>query len=916
MRHQRESSRSRLRRDGGPLTVGAIRMRISIASRIVSMRRLLECSAVVASFALLAACGYSTRVSSSSQLPSLSDDNVVAMSPSSTVSVAIGSSMAVSVTFITDDGATATNLSVTGLGALPAGWSGPASFTCATVSSGSGCTLNLTYQPTAVDSGSVSLAYGYTNNAGTSKTGSVMISYSTSNNDNIVATASPVGQIAVITGGSSTVGITFTTDDGQEATNLSITAGLNPLPAGWSGPSSFTCASVSTGNGCVLNLTYAPSTVASSMLTVSYAYSSNSGAAKTGTINIPYVATSQNHVIATTTPAGQIVAMLTHTQTVKVDFTTDDSNPASAFMVSSANLAALPSGWTGPATFTCASVATGNGCELTLTYAPTQIAGGTVTLNFSYLNNSGVAETGSLNIAYAATTDNTVIGTPSPSGTINAVVGQGSQGVTVTFNSNDGNPASNLAIASGLGTLPAGWSGPAAFSCASVNTGNACQLSLTFNPTTAESGTLQLNYSYNANSGAAKTGSVLISYAATTHNNLVVTQAPSGSISAMVNSGSVPVTLTFTTDDGNPATAITITSGLGALPSGWSAPATFSCATASTGTGCQLALTYAPTVNGSGSVVLGYSYTDDSGTAKTGTVSIAYASISGFLYVTDTLSHVVRCAVSGADGSLSACSNVAGGFSAPTGIAFAGNFAYVTPGVASSDVDVCPVNADGSFGTCSRAQSFGTPNALAVSGGHLYVADANGPGNIYSCAINSADGSLSACITNPVGNVNTLDGIAVTATTAFAVDVNGGNLSTCAVSPADGHLSACTQATLNGTTPAGGNTPNSSPRSVSVYGGNVYAGTKAGILILPIAANGTVTANYPCSLTVGTSCTDDTASVQTPVVGSTFNNGYAYVSGYGGGGGVGICTLEASGILDNCITSSSLNGYYGGMAVH
>jgi len=94
-----------------------------------------------------------------------------------------------------------------------------------------------------------------------------------------------------------------------------------------------------------------------------------------------------------------------------------------------------------------------------------------------------------------------------------------------------------------------------------------------FKPPAAASGTLQLMYSYNANSGTAKTGSVSIPYVATTHNNLVVTQNPSGSISAVVNSGSVPVTLTFTTDDGNPATAITIT-GLGTLPAGWSGPAT------------------------------------------------------------------------------------------------------------------------------------------------------------------------------------------------------------------------------------------------------------------------------------------------------------------------------------------------------
>jgi hypothetical protein len=139
---------------------------------------------------------------------------------------------------------------------------------------------------------------------------------------------------------------------------------------------------------------------------------------------------------------------------------------------------------------------------------------------------------------------------------------------------------------------------------------------------------------------------------------------------------------------------------------------------------------------------------------------------------------------------------------------------------------------------------------------------------------------------------------------------------------ADGSLSACianyigTVDTLNGTAPAGGNTPNSSPRSASVYGGNLYTGTNAGTLILPIAGNGTVTVNYPCSLTVGTSCTDDTAAVQTPANSFAFNNGHAYVSGYGSGGGIGICTLEASGIFDNCVTSSSLAGYYGGMAVH
>ena len=44
----------------------------------------------------------------------------------------------------------------------------------------------------------------------------------------------------------------------------------------------------------------------------------------------------------------------------------------------------------------------------------------------------------------------------------------------------------------------------------------------------------------------------------------------------------------------------------------------------SAGTTCQLPLSYAPTAIGSGTLTFGYSYTNDAGFAKTGTVSIAY----------------------------------------------------------------------------------------------------------------------------------------------------------------------------------------------------------------------------------------------------------------------------------------------------
>jgi hypothetical protein len=89
----------------------------------------------------------------------------------------------------------------------------------------------------------------------------------------------------------------------------------------------------------------------------------------------------------------------------------------------------------------------------------------------------------------------------------------------------------------------------------------------------------------------------------------------------------LPVTVTFVTSDGNPASALSVTSGLSTLPAGWTATSATSCNTVSSGTPCQVSLLYQPTAAGaSGSIVLGFSYRDDSGTAKTGTVTIDYTS--------------------------------------------------------------------------------------------------------------------------------------------------------------------------------------------------------------------------------------------------------------------------------------------------
>jgi hypothetical protein len=84
-----------------------------------------------------------------------------------------------------------------------------------------------------------------------------------------------------------------------------------------------------------------------------------------------------------------------------VTFTTDDGNFAGGL---SADLSALPAGWSAPSSsLTCASVSTGNGCQVVLTYAPTAAASGTLAFGFSYTNSAGTAKTGTVSFVYTAT---------------------------------------------------------------------------------------------------------------------------------------------------------------------------------------------------------------------------------------------------------------------------------------------------------------------------------------------------------------------------------------------------------------------------------------------------------------------------------------------------------------------------------
>ena len=559
-----------------------------------------------------------------------SDDAVVATVSVPGGVVKVGAQQTVSITFTSSDGLAMSGFGIANsLGTLPAGWSGPSTFTCALVAAGSDCVLNLTFAPTAPGTGSVTLDYIYIDNAQLSKVpgGTVTIPYEAVADQNVLASATPTGQInANVGAGAQSVSVNFWTDDGFAATNLALSTDLGALPAGWSSSaSSFACPIVSTGNGCQLILAYAPTAAARGTLTLNYTYIDSMGAARSASLNVPYASTASNNVVASVSPSGQVLAVEnTGGQSVAVAFVSDDGKPASNLVVTS-KLSALPAGWhSGSGSFSCGSVGTGNGCLLMLTYAPTALASGTLSLGYAYQDASGTEQTGTLNIEYAATTNDTVVATASPVGQINAVVGNGAQPVTITFTSTDARSETAFAITSGLTTLPSGWSSAVnSLACTSVVSGTGCQLTLMYAPTVRSSGTLILNYGYKNNDEQAETGSVTIPYRATTNDNVVGT--PDQASVSVVTGSSSTVNVAFTTDDANPASVLSITSGLTPLPTGWTSnPSSLSCATVSAGTACQIALTYTPTAAATGTLSLGFSYQNDSAITKTGSVNIPY----------------------------------------------------------------------------------------------------------------------------------------------------------------------------------------------------------------------------------------------------------------------------------------------------
>lgn len=589
--------------------------------------------------------------------------------------------------------------------------------------------------------------------------------HSATSANSVQSHVSPSGPVTAIIGtGTRAVTVTFDTDDGAAATALAVTSDLASLPSGWSSTSSaFACSQVSTGNGCQLQLSYAPVTVGSGTLALNYQYNDATGGARNASVSIDYSATSHNNLAATASPSGQINASMgAGSQTVHVTFTTDDAKDVRNVAVTT-DLAALPAGWSSASPhFACAVASTGNDCQLSLTYAPSATGSGALTLDYRYDDNAGTPQTGRITIPYVATADNNVVGTIAPSGQIVAGVG-GSSPATITFATDDGNAASSLVVSTDLSALPAGWnSASPSFGCNTVSSGSACQLPLTFAPSSGGSGTLQINYSYMNNAGSTKSGSVSISYAGTA-KHAYIGQLVSVVEVCTVNGNGTLSNCTDSTINGN---AIAI-SGSRAYVADYGNDELRVCDIAVDGNLSNCALTgsnyfnpfvmtisgnilYAASANYSHTIM--YCPIQGDGTvgacAETTTLNGGEGlnTANGYLYISrphDGPNGTVSVCQQALDGTLSGCMTTGSGFDGPEDIAISGSFAFVA-NTTDGTISTCTINgSDGTLSGCTKSALGYGPMGIAVYNGRTYVSSRSG--DIYVCDINGATGALSNC---------------------------------------------------------------------------------------------------------------------------------------------------------------------------
>ncbi len=352
-------------------------------------------------------------------------------------------------------------------------------------------------------------------------------------------------------------------------------------------------------------------------------------------------------------------------------------------------------------------------------------------------------------------------------------------------------------------------------------------------------------------------------------------------------------------------------------------------------TGYENDIQYCP-INANGSVGTCTRQTSAFTTARRQHSSVVY---NGYLYIiggdSGSFQNDIQYCPINADGSVGTCTQQTSAFTNAralfSSVAHNG-YLYIIGGSVSgsptgcssglcNDIQYCPINANGSVGTCTQqtaafttARSYLTSN---VYNGYLYIAGGLAAGPTYQndiqyCPIN-ANGSVGTCVVNGTGFTTARIGHTSAIYNGYLYIIGGlatgptyqNDIQYCLINAAGGSVGACTQQTSAFTTARASHT------SV-VYNGYLYI---IGGENNPTLYNDIQRKNIATSATAyGSFGTENTQTRSLGNFQPTFvYNNYLYVLDGVGGTGVTYCPINTNGSTGTCSTQSNVytTGRYG-----
>ena len=291
--------------------------------------------------------------------------------------------------------------------------------------------------------------------------------------------------------------------------------------------------------------------------------------------------------------------------------------------------------------------------------------------------------------------------------------------------------------------------------------------------------------------------------------------------------------------------------------------------------------------------------------------AITFAATNGTLHaygVSYNSTEVTQCAVND-NGSFFNCVPTGQTLTNPTGLAFSTSgstqYAYITQH-GSTTVTQCTIKTDGSFDTCTTAGTLSsnlTGISFGVVSGTQYAFVSTNSGAVYHCSLNN-DGSFNTCVSTQVATAiksNVVAGYAL-GYSQYSYVVDGSNVDLCSLNSVNGSFGTCNATGSGWTTPQ-------TTATTTVYSASgiprqyayITDTTAPGVYYCPVNENGTLSA---CGITA----TGVTWTSPFGIVFQTINGTqYAYITDMGDSSGtpavqgsVQQCTVENTGVLDNC----------------